>query len=215
MESVENTFDIKDTWLFMGLLAQREESDLTKYIQRLRRKEQLSAQEIAAAEYASEMRSTLRDTKEICSKKALQEKNGQYEMDALNKLLTWGVISKEELEVMALRVNRTYREIAKELGIATSTAYNTVERVHERVKMLYKQISKISTYDATELEVNAKKIQDRILHTRLSSQQVEVYNLMCKGYSNEAIAAKLETSLGNVKKQKSLVNKQKKYLNMV
>lgn len=215
MESIENTFDIKDTWLFMGLLAQREESDLTKYIQRLRRKDQLSSQETAAAEYASEMRSTLRETKEICSKKALQEKNGQYEMETLNKLLNWGVISKEELEVMELRVNCTYREVAKELGIATSTAYNTVERVHERVKMLYKQISKISTQDTTKLEANAKKIKDKILQTKLSSQQAEIYNLMCQGYSNEAIAKKLETSLGNVKKQKSLVNKQKKYLNMV
>ncbi len=215
MDIAERKFDIKDTWIFMGLLAQREESELTKYIQNLRRKEKLSSQEVAAAEYAAEMRSTLKETKEICSQKALQEKNGQYEIEALQKLLKWGVISEDESKVMALRVNHTYREIGTELGIATSTAYNTVERVHERVKMLYRKVSKIETNDTSKIEANAKKIQEKVIESKLSDQQVEIYRLMCKGYCDLEIRLKLNLTPGNYRYQKCQINKKKKFIDIV
>lgn len=53
-------FDIEDTWLYMGLLAQREEAEVTRYIQAKRGQAVLSGQDVAAVEIATVMRSTLR-----------------------------------------------------------------------------------------------------------------------------------------------------------
>lgn len=209
------TFDIKDTWLFMGLLAQREEAEVTRYIQEKKSKSTLSAKDIADIEYASEIRGTLREVKLSCSKKANQEKGGQYNCEALEKLLSWGVITEEELEVMHLRTTLTYREIGKSLGIATSTAYNTVERVHERVKMLYRKVSLITKdaeNDPVAIEKNAKKIHDQILEAKLSVQQVEIYRLMCKGHSNMEIALALGISKETVKSQKTRINKSRELI---
>ncbi len=217
--SVENaTFDIKDTWLFMGLLAQREESEITKYIQEKKNKEKLSAQDIAAIEYASEIRSSLKETRHICSKKALQEKGGQYQQEALEKLLKWEVISYDEVKVLHLRTYLTYREIGKALGISASAAYNTVERVHERVKLLYKNVSRINldeSCDAEQLKKNAEKVKAKIVESKLSDQQTEIYKLMNKGYSDLEIRLKLNLSPGNYRYQKCQINKKRKSINIL
>ncbi len=43
-------FDIEDTWLYMGLLAQREEAEVTRYILAKRGQAVLSSQDVAAVD---------------------------------------------------------------------------------------------------------------------------------------------------------------------
>lgn len=204
------TFDIKDTWLFMGLLAQREESEVARYIREKKKKELLSARDIAEIEYASEIRSTLRETKQICSRKAFQEKSGQYQQEALERLLEWGVISSDEVKVLHLRAKYTYREIGKALNISASTAYNTVERVHERVKKLYNRIAKIDLSDSCDVEqlkANAETVASRLIEIKLSNQQAEIYRLINKGYSDNEICLIMGISSGSYRVQKCRLNK--------
>jgi DNA-binding CsgD family transcriptional regulator len=160
---------------------------VVRFIQGKRGQAVLSGQDVAAVEIASEMRSTLREARANCGKRALQEKGGQYGGETLEKLLQWGVISNEELEVMRHRLTCTYREIGLKMQINPSTAYRTVKRVHNRVKALHKQVSIIRPDDGTDkdkLEANAKRIQNKILEAQLSVQQWDIYLLLCKGLSN-------------------------------
>jgi DNA-binding NarL/FixJ family response regulator len=119
---------------------------------------------------------------------------------------------------MSLRVNNTYEEIGHELGIDTSTAYRTVQRVHARVKQLYIKVSTVdvnAASDSHQMEANAKKIEEKILLAKLSNQQHEIYMLMCRGYSDDEIRLRLIISAGTYRVQKCRINKMKQYLTMV
>lgn len=218
VESIENTFNIKDTWLYMGLLAQKEESEVSKYIKSKKDLKNLTAQDIAMIEYASEIKSTLKETKAIFANKAMNEKGGQYKEEALDRLMQWQVISSQESEVMKLRMHHTYREIGNMLGIDPSTACRTVERVHERVKLLYKKVSvlKVEPNQACDqFEKNIKKIEESITSAHLSQQQQEIYKLLCQGYSDADIQVKLNMTSGAYRVQKCRINKHRKFLTMI
>ncbi len=149
---------------------------------------------------------------------ALTEKGGQYGCEALEKLLGWGVITPEELEVMRLRLTCTYREIGIRMQIDPSTAYRTVERVHNRVRALHKEVSVIrpdSGADDAQLEANAKRLQDKILKAQLSVQQWDIYVLLCEGLSNNEVALRLGVKKETVKSQKTRINKARASLGRV
>lgn len=215
---MEAGFDIRDTWLFMGLVAQYEQAEVTRYIQKKKQIENKTASDIASIEVAGEIRSSLRETCEILVKKSKGEKGGQYSNEALEKLLGMKVISSREFEVMALRAAHTYEEIGARLGIDTSTAFRTVERVHERVKQIYGRLcGSVLAEGLSEeaLEKRAEKISERILEAHLSEQQMQIYLLLCKGYSDSEIQLRLKIGSGTYRVQKCRINKQKKFLEMV
>lgn len=214
----EQCFDIKDTWLYMGLVAQYEAAEINRYIQRKKQAEFKSASDIASLEYAAEIRSNLKETRELLAKKAKSEKSGQYSHEVLESLLKLKVVSSREFEVMKLRVHMTYEEIGKQLGIDPSTAFRTVVRVHERVKLIYGRLSSSSVEDVPsqeEIEGRARSVQNRIIESKLSDQQYKIYMLMCKGYADEEICLRLGISSGTYRVQKCRINKVKKFLDMV
>lgn len=221
---MDQQFDIKDTWLYMGLLAAHEEGLVNRYMNEKKGKDQLTPYDVACLEYAGEMRANLRETKEILVRKTLSEKGGQYECRALEKLLSLGVISEKELAVMKLRATMTYTEVAEALGISTSTAFRTVASVHDRVKEICGALSLVGESavgcegegeSSASMEDAAKVIRGKMLLAKLSHQQHEIYLLLCKGYSNAEIGLKLGIHGNTVKTQKSRIKKVQSYLDMV
>ncbi len=130
-----------------------------------------------------------------CGRWSLQEKGGQYGGETLEKLL---------------RLTHTYREIGLKMQIDPSTAFRTVERVHDRVRALHSKVALIRPEggaDVAQLEANAKRIHDKIFEAQLSVQQWDIYVLLCEGLSNNEIALRLGVKKETVKSQKTRINK--------
>ena len=162
-------------WFDIHMAARKDRTSLNGYITVKKAEAQSTADEVNL----SIARSMLRDMDEKV-KKTLELT--LYEFSSISEKDIKVCLTGRQAQVVMLKQELTFTEIAKELGISTKTVYET-----------YK-----------EGIVKLKKLKERVdagLPPGLSEQQIDIYKLQQSGCKPKEISSKLNISPETVYKQ--------------
>lgn len=164
----------------------KSRKSINKFIDNKKNIKNKTIYDVVDLEIAREIRRDLIKTERNLERKVLYEFNAFTKEDIVNSKLT-----EKEIRILEYRVKNkySYKKISEILNIAQSSIFETFENAKTKIEK-YKKLS--------------EKDQEM---SKLSQQQKKIYKLLKKGKGNIEIAKTINTSPGNVRKQRSIINK--------
>lgn len=172
------------SWMDTKISYCKTKKELDKNINELKEKRNTTIHDLVDLSFERTMRRELHETEKRLEEIILKEINTLNDDDIKNSGLT-----DMQLRVAKLRQKHAIHVVAELLEISKSSVTHTYKKAIKKIEK-YKKLNKEN-----------KKTN------RLSIQQKEIYKLMSSEMSSKEIAEKIGTTVGNVKKQKSVIRK--------